>query len=177
MSREAKALFSPGPIVSFRSTRRISSYLVRAKSYPLERLAGSRQCKRRRCEVCTNVTETDTFSRTVTGETFQINHELNCHDKCLIYLLKCKVCKKQYVGETTDAFRLRWNNYKDNDRKFQRNESCMQQHFDEHFYSEGHNRFLGNVCINLIDKTDGFQKGIRTLKTLAPLGLNAESVV
>ena len=53
----------------------------------------------------------------------------------------------------------------------------MQQHFDEHFYSEGHNRFLGNVCINLIDKTDGFQKGIRTLKTLAPLGLNAESVV
>ena len=95
----------------------------------------------------------------------------------MAYLLKCEVCKKQHVGETTDAFRLRWNNYKDNDRKFQRNESCMQQHFDEHFYSEGHNRFLGNVCINLIDKTDGFQKGIRTLKTLAPLGLNAESVV
>ena len=27
----------------------------------------------------------------------------------------------------------------------------------EHFYSEGHNRFLGNVSRRLIDKTDGFQ--------------------
>ena len=107
MSREAKAVFSPGPLISFRSACRISSNLMRAKLYPLERFVGSRQCKKRRCEVCTNVKETDTFSSTVTGETFQINHELNCDDKCLIYLLKCKVCKKQYVGETTDAFRLR----------------------------------------------------------------------
>ena len=75
----------------------------------------------------------------------------------MIYLLTCKVCKKQYVGETTDAFRLRWNNYKDNDRKFQRNESCMQQHLCEHFYSEGHNGFLGNVSISLTDISDGFQ--------------------
>ena len=107
MSPEAKAVLSPAPMVSFRSARRISSYLVRAKLYPLERCVGSRQCKKRRCEVCTNVTETDTFSSTVTSETLQINQELNCDDKCLIYLLKCKVCNKQYVEETTDAFRLR----------------------------------------------------------------------
>ena len=173
MNREAKAVFSPGLMVSFRSARRISSYLVRAKLYPLER----------RYEVCTNVTETDTFSSTVTGDTFQINHELNCDDKYLIYLLKCKVCNKQYVGETTDAFRLSWNKYKDNERKFQKNECCMQQHLYEHFYSEGQNRFLGNVSISLIDKTDRFQPKkrenywMRTLKTLAPLGFNVESAV
>ena len=43
MSREAKAVFSPGPLVamvSFRSARRISSYLVRVKLYPLERFVG-----------------------------------------------------------------------------------------------------------------------------------------
>ena len=89
---------------------------MRAKLYPLKRSVGSRQCKKRRCKVCTNVTETDTFSSTITGETLQLNHELNCDDKCLIYLLKCRVCKKQYIGETTDKFRLRWNNYKDNKR-------------------------------------------------------------
>ena len=53
------------------------------------------------------LTETDTFSSTVTGEVFQINHKLSCEEKCLIYLLKGKVCKKQYVGETLDAFRLK----------------------------------------------------------------------
>ena len=42
---------------------------------------------------------------------------------------------------------------------------------------------LGNVSVNLIDKTDGFQPKksenywMRTLKTLAPLGLNIESAV
>ena len=136
MNRKAKAVFSSGLIVSFRSVRRIISYLVRAKLYPLERCVGSRQCKKRKCEVCANVTETDTFSSIVTGKTFQINHELNYDDKCLIYLLKCKVCNKQYVGETTDAFRLRWNNYKNKDRKLQRNESCTHQHLYEHFIAK-----------------------------------------
>ena len=46
MSREAKAVFSPGPMILFRSARRISSYLVKAKLYPLERFVGSRQCKK-----------------------------------------------------------------------------------------------------------------------------------
>ena len=91
--------------------------------------------------------------------------------------------KKQYVWETTDVFRLRCNNYKDNDRKFQRNRSCMQQHLYQHFYSAGHNGFLDNVSISLIDKTDGFQSKkkknywMRTLKALALLGLNVESTV
>ena len=99
------------------------------------------------------------------------------------YLLKCRVYNKQYVGETTDAFRLSWNNYKDDDIKFQRNESCMQQHLYKHFYSEGCNGFLGNVSISFINKTDDFQPKkmenywMRTLKTLAPLGLNVESAV
>ena len=125
MIREAKALLSPGTMVSFRRARRISSYLVRAKFNPLERCVGSRQCKKRRYEVCTDVKEIDTFCSTVTGKTFQINHELNVEEKSLIYLRKCKVFNKQNVGETTDAFRLKWKNYKDYDRKFQRNERCM----------------------------------------------------
>ena len=69
-------------------SRRISSFLLRAKLCPLERFVGSRECKKRRCEVCTDVTETDNVSSTVTGKTFQINHEqLSCDDKCLAYLL------------------------------------------------------------------------------------------
>ena len=59
----------------------------------------------------------------------------------------------------------------------------MQQHLYEHFYSESHNGFLGNISISLIDKTDGFQPKkresywMRTLKTVAPLGLNIESSI
>ena len=41
------------------------------------------------------------------------NHKLNYDDNCLIYLLSCKCCGKQYVWEPTDNFKYRWNNFKD----------------------------------------------------------------
>ena len=94
MNSETKAVFSPGSMFSSRSACKISSYLVRAKLYSSERYICSGQCKKRRCKVSNNVTETYTFSSTVTGAFFHINHDLNCDDKCLISFFKCKVCKK-----------------------------------------------------------------------------------
>ena len=69
MNEETKIVFSPRPMVSFRSPRKISSYLVRTKLYPLVRVVGSTKCGKKRCEVCANVSETNTFSTNVTGET------------------------------------------------------------------------------------------------------------
>ena len=67
--------------------------------------------------VCLNVSEMDVFQSFQTKEQHKINHQLNCNDKCLIYLHSCKVCGLQYVGSTTDRFRLRWNNCKENNWK------------------------------------------------------------
>ena len=104
MNQEVKNVFTPGPIVSYISARKISSYLVTAKLYPLERKVGFEKCGKSRCEVCLNIQETDTFMSTTTGESFKINHKLNCDDNSLIYLLTCKCCGKQYAGESTDEF-------------------------------------------------------------------------
>ena len=128
-----------------------------------------------------NVSETKTFTSNVTGETYKINHKLTCDDNCLIYRLYCKCCGKQYVGETTDSFRYRQNNYKDNDRKHSRKESCIQEHLFKHFNSHGHNGFLNNVSISLIDKTDGKNPEKRknywrrTLKPTRPLDLKLKT--
>ena len=98
----------------------------------------------------------------------------------MIYLLTCKTCLKQYVGSTTDCSRYRWNNYKCNDRKNARGKACLQEHLFEHFNSEGHNGFLHDVSVTLIDKTDTKNPIKRehywrhTLKTLAPHVLNVE---
>ena len=102
-----KRVFTPPPMVSYRSAKKLSSHLVRAKFYPLERKRGANKCGNLRCLVCNNIEETNTFASTVTGESFKINHHLSCNDKCLIYLLTCKICKKQYTGKTFDRFRLR----------------------------------------------------------------------
>ena len=112
MNEDVKNVFTLAPMISFRSARKLSSYLVRAKLYPLERTVGSVQCKGKRCQTCHNVKETETFTSTTTGKTFKINHKLNCNDKCLVYLLTFNVCLKQYVGQTVEEFRYRWNNYR-----------------------------------------------------------------
>ena len=87
MNDEVKRVFTPKPMVSFRSSRKISSYLVRAKLYPIERTVGSCRCRSKCCEVCKYITETDTFTSSVTGETYKINHCLDCNGKCLVYCL------------------------------------------------------------------------------------------
>ena len=93
MNEDLKHLFTPDPIVSFRSSRKINSYLVRAKLYPVESSVGSFNCKRPRYQICAYVNETDSFTSTVTGETYKINHRFDYMEKCLIYLLTCNKCR------------------------------------------------------------------------------------
>ena len=57
MGKKVKNFFHVAPIVSFKSARKLSSYLVRAKLYPLQRTVGSFERNKPRCEVCINVIE------------------------------------------------------------------------------------------------------------------------
>ena len=156
----------------------LKNFLVRSKVYPLEKIVGSSKCCFKRYQVCLNVSETDTFESFLTKRQYKINHCLNCNEKCLIYLLRCKICGLQYVGSTTDRFRLRLNNYKANDRKAQRGEEHMQLELFQHFLSEGHNGFLQDCSITLINKTDGSDPTRReeywgtVLTTVVLYGLN-----
>ena len=76
MNDEVKKVFQLGPMVSFRSPRNLSSYLVRAKMYPMEWKTGSCKCKGNRCRLYPNASETETFTSTVTHMSYTINHTL-----------------------------------------------------------------------------------------------------
>ena len=52
------------------------------------------------------------------------------------------------------TIRYRRNNYKSNGRKFQHAEPCMQEYLFWHFSSPGHIRFLNDVSVTFIDKTE-----------------------
>ena len=76
MNEEAKMVFTPGPMISFCSARKLSSYLVRAKLYPIEWTVRSFKCNGKRCQTCLNVNKTDRFISTTTGERCKINISL-----------------------------------------------------------------------------------------------------
>ena len=180
MDPEVKGIFTPQPMVSDRSARKLSSYYVRAKLHPIERKVGSCKCKGKRCEVCKNVLETDTFTCINDQTTYKINRKFDCNERCLVYLITCNKCLKQYVGQTVDMFRSRWNNYKHNSRKFDRGEDRTQRYLYEHFQLPCHPGFLQDTYVTLIDKTDPRAPTkredywIHTLKTKEPMGLNVE---
>ena len=80
---EVGKVFSWRPMVSFRSARKLSSYFVRAKLYPVERKVGSCKCNGNRCQVCQSISETDTFTCSNDGITYKINHKFDCNENML----------------------------------------------------------------------------------------------
>ena len=133
--------------------------------------------------MCKYITETKTFTSTVTGEIFKINYRFDCNDKCLVYLMTCNKCKKQCTGQTTDHLRSRWNNCMSKSRSFDRGGQCMQEHLYKHFESERHSGFRENVSVILIVKTEGSNQQKRetywmqTLKTVVLCGLHVQNCV
>ena len=146
---EVQRIFSPPPIVSYRSTRKLKDYIVRYKLYPVERKVGCRGCGRFRCLVFKSISITEEFTSFTTKKTYKINHSFDCNDKCLIYLLSCKSCGKQYVGNTTGHFRSRWSNYKSDVRKAESGdmENVKQKFLQSHFLQRDYQGFLKDVCL------------------------------
>ena len=91
MDEEVKRVFTLESMVSFRSSRKLSSYLVRAK-LPYRKIDWVFKYKKPRCLVCVNLTETKTFTSAVTCKTYKINRKFNCDENCPVYLLTCKLC-------------------------------------------------------------------------------------
>ena len=81
---EVEKVFSPPPIASYRSAKKIKDYIVRSKLYPVERSVGCRGCVGSRCQVCENIKVTDTCTSFITKNKYKINHSFDCNDKCLI---------------------------------------------------------------------------------------------
>ena len=179
---EVQRIFSPPPIVSYRSTRKLKDYIVRYKLYPVERKVGCRGCGRFRCHFFKSISITEEFASFTTKKTYKINYSFDCTEKCLIYLVSCKSCGKQYVGNTTGHFRSRWSNYKSDVRKAESGdmENVKQKFLQSHFLQRDYQGFK-DVEVCLIDKTQASDPTkrefywMRTLRTLYLDGLNIKS--
>ena len=77
MDQEVRRTLTPQPMASNRSARKLCSYLVRAKLHPIERQVRSFKCNGKRCEVCKNVLETDTFTCSNDQTICKINHKFD----------------------------------------------------------------------------------------------------
>jgi hypothetical protein len=134
-----------------------------------------RTCNSKRCKACNYITGGSTFSSSNMNKKFNLRQDINCKSKNLIYLITCRQCHKQYVGQTSMTLTDRINNHL----------SCIRTHKKNpigiHFNMPNHN--LNDFSIQgielitsknnipeILDNKETYWQ--HTLQTLFPLGIN-----
>jgi len=87
-------------------------------------------CGGRNCKTCFHLVECSTFTSNVTGKTYNVRSQgmcMDCSTKNVIYLISCRKCGMQYVGETSQALRSRFNNHRNRLKRLCG--QCLYQHF------------------------------------------------
>ena len=72
----------------------------------------SEPCNSPYCFACEYVVECDSVYSNTTDTAFKLCHSLDCNSINLIYLIQCKECDMQYIGQTRNSLRSRINNHK-----------------------------------------------------------------
>ena len=70
---------------------------------------------------------TSTFKSKHSNEVYQIKKNVNCDSKMVVNLIECRVCGKQYNGNTVTKFRARNNKYKSTHRNFWKEHKLSKQ--------------------------------------------------
>ena len=143
------------PMVCFRRAKNLKDHLVRSKLRGEEEtVVGMFKCGKKKCKICDNVVTGDEFKSYVEGRSFRINHRFDCDTEGVVYLISCKSCGLQYVGNTITAFRLRFNNHKSSLNRYGRGQrNIAGQHIYAHFFGEGH-LGLRDFMVQVIDCTN-----------------------
>ena len=79
------------------------------RTNPIAKQLATHNCHSPTCTICWNMEKSNHFFCTQTKHTYKVNyrHKPNCQIINLIYLLTCRSCGIQYVGETKRTFNAR----------------------------------------------------------------------
>ena len=111
-------IFPKGSIIpSFRRTKNIKEILASSKNsnHSTSETALDQGCFKctRKCDLCRNfLKETKVFTSARTNRSYPIRQHLDCGSKNVIYLVNCKKCCAQYIGSTSNEFKVRFRNHK-----------------------------------------------------------------
>lgn len=113
-------------IAAYRNPKNLYQVLIRSKlnsetnpytSTPdtLEPAAGFRQCTSTQCSLCKiHSTNNKTFRSTHYNSTFNLTQSLSCATTNIVYLITCRKCNIQYVGETSRNLTQRLTDHRSN---------------------------------------------------------------
>ena len=104
---QLKETFPLAPLVAYKVAPNLRSKLIRAKvpekasARPKRQLLGMKKCGKASCAVCPYIQQGKSFKATATNYTVDLNGQLDCDTRNVIYAITCSVanCRQQYVGQ------------------------------------------------------------------------------
>ena len=134
-SSHLKKAIPERPLIAYRRQKNLRDLLVKAelKLAGLQPASGSSPCGTRRCLTCSHIQTGTTFQSATTNQAFNVRATATCKTRNMIYLIDCRKCQKQYVGETQNPLHIRLNGHR-NDITHKRTEKPVASHFN----SQGH---------------------------------------
>ena len=95
------------PLIAFRRPRNLRDLLVRTTlTAMLHESHGNYPCGASKCKTCPILMVTDEFSSHTTEKVFKVKFRASCKSSNVIYLITCRRCGPQYLGETGKPLHL-----------------------------------------------------------------------
>ena len=112
-------------------------------SRPKRNIPGMKKCHN--CAICPFVLESHSAKATATNFKININYSVDCSTRNIIYLLGCRKCPQQYIGETERTLKERFSEHKG-----YVNTNNQSKATGVHFNTKGHS--VANMEITIIEK-------------------------
>ena len=102
------------PLVANYRLHNLKDLLVRSALRPQEPqgFKGTQPCRRPHCRTCTHIQTGNRFCSSTTKESFYAQTSTTCKTSNVIYLIECKKCQKEYMGEMENPFHLWMNGHR-----------------------------------------------------------------
>ena len=177
-SKKLKQAIPNPPLVTFRQPKNLRDLLVRsALTTPAPSTnTGNNKCNNKWCKCCQEMVTSNTFESQITGRKYHIRSNITCKTTKNVYLISCKKCGLQYVGETENVLHVRMNGHR-SDIRTRKTEKPVAAHFcqTDHTMEDLQVRGIEKIHRSSTQwRRERESFWIFTLRMLSPYGLNLD---
>lgn len=154
---------------------RVNRRNCRNNAIDCSRNVGMHRCVSPRCSACNYITTNINFKSSFNNRLFNIRSNFTCKSTNIIYLVTCKYCGKQYVGQTGRALADRINDHLSNIRTLKSTPISLHFNLPNHSLTDfvitaiEQIPDIGNALSLRLTKETTWQN---LLQTAYPLGIN-----
>ena len=144
-----REVFPLPPLVAYKRPKNIRDKIIRSKipttaqKRPKRVVPGMSRCNN--CPICPFVREGRYVKSTATNYTVEVNRQVNCQTKNIVYCITCAQCNIQYIGESERTLQERFSEH----RGYVVNEK-VNKTTGEHYNSKGHK--VSDMHITILEK-------------------------